>query len=477
MLQTVDLAPRRLDDYRRLIGADAFDELRALAAPLRGARVLQINATAYGGGVSELLRSLVPLERDLGLVADWKIISGDDAFFDVTKRLHNGLQGARVALSPVDRDRYLAANRANARQLEEEYDVIIIHDPQPAALLELRGKGSSRWIWRCHIDTGSPYPEAWQFLRPYLDEYDAAVFTMADFVPPDLAIERRAIIPPAIDPLSPKNMELDEGLVHRVLEWIGIDPDLPLVTQVSRFDPWKDPLGVIAAHRLAREAVPDLQLALVGSMALDDPEGWTIYRQIEEATHGDPLIHVFTNLTGVGNLEVNAFQRRSRAVIQKSRREGFGLVVSEALWKGTPVVAGRVGGIPLQMPEGTGGFLVDNVEECAQRLVELDRNPELAAALGEQGREYVRQHFLLSRLLADELRLIEAVQGKAPLAVQRWEREATLGTRDPVCGMPLLRDDERPTAQYQGRSYAFCNDECRRRFLRTPELYPAVARG
>lgn len=477
MLQTVDIAPRRLEDYRASIGSDALDELRALAAPLRGARVLQINATPYGGGVSELLRSLVPLERDLGLVADWKIISGDEAFFDVTKRLHNGLQGARVAISPVDRDRYVVANRANATQLEEEYDVIIVHDPQPAALLTLHGKGTARWVWRCHIDTASPDPETWQFLRVFLEEYDTAVFTMADFVPSDLPIERRAIIPPAIDPLSPKNMELDGALIDRVLGWVGTDPDVPLVTQVSRFDPWKDPLGVIAAYRLAREALPDLQLALVGSMALDDPEGWTIYRQIEEASHGDPLIHVFTNLTGVGNLEVNAFQRRSRVIIQKSRREGFGLVVAEALWKRTPVVAGRVGGIPLQMPEGTGGFLVDGVEDCAQRLVELLRDPDLAASLGENGREHVRRHFLLSRLLADELRLIEALQGKAPLAIRRWEQEAALGTRDPVCGMPVLGDVDRPRAEYHGRSYAFCHEECRRRFLRKPELYLAPAGG
>lgn len=472
MLQTVDLATRALDDYRSVIGSDALDELRALAVPLRGARVLQINATPYGGGVSELLRSLVPLERDLGLVADWKIISGDDQFFDVTKRLHNGLQGARVDISPADRDRYVAANRTHAQQLEEEYDVVIVHDPQPAALLGLHGKGAARWIWRCHVDTGSPHPETWQFLRPYLDGYDAAVFTMANFVPPDLPIELRAIIPPAIDPLSPKNMDLDDRLVDRVLGWIGMDPELPLVTQVSRFDPWKDPLGVIAAYRLARRAVPDLQLALVGSMALDDPEGWTIYREIEQARRGDPLIHVFTNLTGVGNLEVNAFQRRSRVVIQKSRREGFGLVVAEALWKRTPVVAGRVGGIPLQMPDHTGGFLVDSVDECGQRLVELLRDPVLAASLGEQGQEHVRQHFLLSRLLADELRLvIEVLQGTAPLAVRRWEQEAALGTRDPVCGMPLLGGGDRARAEYQGRSYAFCHEECRRRFLRAPELY------
>jgi trehalose synthase len=232
---------------------------------------------------------------------------------------------------------------------------------------------------------------------------------MAEFVPPDFPLERVALIPPAIDPLSPKNMELDETTARQVIDWIGIDPDKRLVTQVSRFDPWKDPLGVIAAYRLVRQEAAELQLALVGSMALDDPEGWEVYQQVADAAGADPLIHIYTNLTGVGNVEVNAFQRRSEVVVQKSLREGFGLVVSESLWKGTPVVAGRAGGIPLQMPEGTGGFLVDSVDDCARRILELLADSAAAAELGRSGRERVREHYLLPRLLADELRLLASL--------------------------------------------------------------------
>ncbi len=249
----------------------------------------------------------------------------------------------------------------------------------------MRGKGDSRWIWRCHIDTSQPNPAVWAFIRRYLEPFDAAVFTMEQFVPPDFPVERVDIIPPAIDPLSPKNMPLDDDMARALLEWIGVEPDRPLVSQVSRFDPWKDPLGVIEAFRLARHDVPNLQLALVGSMALDDPEGWEVYRQVRAESLHDPAIHIFTNLTGVGNIEVNAFQRLSQVAIQKSIREGFGLVVSEALWKGTPVVAGNAGGIPLQMADGVGGRLVDTVEECAAALVALLAESRRREGAGTQG--------------------------------------------------------------------------------------------
>jgi trehalose synthase len=386
--------------------------MRELAEPLRGARVLHLNATPYGGGVAEILRSEAPLLRDLGLAADWKIITGDEKFFSVTKTIHNGLQGAARELTPQEQETYLAYSTRNAQLLEEEYDLIVVHDPQPLALLQFHGNGSAKWIWRCHIDTSEPNPEVWNFLRPYLAGYDAAVFTLGGFVPPDFPINRVEIIPPAIDPESPKNFELGLDTAQRVLEWIGIEDSRPLVTQVSRFDPWKDPLGVIAAYRLVKREIPDLQLALVGSMALDDPEGWEIYREIQAASRNDPDIHIFTNLTGVGNIEVNAFQRLSDAVIQKSIREGFGLVVSETLWKETPVVAGRAGGIPLQMLGGVGGFLVDSVEECAERTLWLLQNPEAGHELAAQGKELVRKRFLLTRLIADELRLYASVLGE-----------------------------------------------------------------
>jgi trehalose synthase len=412
MLHTVDVGRQSIASYASSAGAAEVDRLRELAAPLRSVRVLHLNATPYGGGVAEILRSEIPLLRDLGLAADWKLITGDDRFFAITKAMHDGLQGAARELTPAQREVYLANSVRNAQLLEEQYDLVVVHDPQPLAIRKFHNRRGASWIWRCHIDTSEPFGPTWQFLRPFLACYDAAVFTLRDFIPPDLPVRRVEIGAPAIDPESPKNMDLDEGLTRRVLGWIGVELDRPLITQVSRFDPWKDPLGVIAAYRLVKADMPKLQLALVASMALDDPDSWAIYRDVQQASGDDPDIHLFTNLTGVGNVEVNAFQRQSAVVIQKSIREGFGLVVSEALWKGTPVVAGRAGGIPLQLSDGRGGFLVDSIEQCAERTHWLLTHPLEARASGSAGRERVRTQFLLTRLIADELRLYASVLAK-----------------------------------------------------------------
>lgn len=476
MLETVDVGRQYVDLYESSAGSEAVAQLRALAEPLRGARILHLNATPYGGGVAEILRSEIPLLRDLGIVADWKLITGDEKFFSVTKTIHNGLQGAPGDLTPAERETYLTYSARNAQLLEEEYDLIVAHDPQPLALLKLRGKGDSRWIWRCHIDTAEPNPQVWSFLRPYLEGYDAAVFTLGSFAPPDVPMERVEIIPPAIDPESPKNIDLNPRTAERVLQWIGVDVDRPLITQVSRFDPWKDPLGVIEAYRLVREEVPDLQLALVGSMALDDPEGWEIYHGIQEAAKTDPHIHIFTNLTGVGNVEVNAFQRLSDVVIQKSIREGFGLVVSEALWKDTPVVAGRAGGIPLQMQNGAGGFLVDSVEECAGKTLRLLRDPEEGAELARSGRELVRERFLLTRLIADELRLYGALLGARQPTVAVAQAGLSGEERDPVCGM-LLDPQAALTYEYRSHRYHFCSESCREQFRVAPEYFLRAVAG
>ncbi len=426
MLDVVDIGDRSLDAYRGVAPEEQLDELVRVAQRLRGARILHLNATSYGGGVSEILRSCVPLLKDLGLEAEWKIIRGDDAFFQITKRLHNGLQGAPGELSESEKALYLGNAQLNAPHLAEDYDFIIVHDPQPAAIPGLVHQRGSKWIWRCHIDTSHPNPAIWDFLTPYLGAYDAAVFTLENFIPPRFPIRRVAIHPPAIDPLSPKNLVLPQELARHILEWIGVRLNRPLITQVSRFDKWKDPLGVVAAYRLVRQHLPNVQLALVSAMALDDPEAWDIYEKVRAATADDRLIHVFTNLVGVGNVEVNAFQSLSDVVIQKSLREGFGLVVSEALWKGTPVVAGRVGGIPMQIPPGTGGILVDSVEECADALLHLLRHPDVAHGLGESGRERVRHHFLMPRLLLDELRLLEALSEEKPVAPPLLDGEIPL---------------------------------------------------
>ncbi len=411
MLELVYLGRGSVGDHAAPAGAEAVAEIRRLAAPLRGLRVLHLSATPYGGGVAEILRSEIPLLRDLGLSVEWRLIRGDERFFAVTKTIHNGLQGADHTLDAGERDEYLSHSERNASELADEYDVVVVHDPQPLPLRSYRPSSGARWIWRCHIDTSTPNAAVWEFLRGHVAAYDAAVFTADTFVPPDIPPLAVHIIPPAIDPLSPKNMPLDTVVSRRVLSWIGLDVDRPLMAQVSRFDRWKDPFGVLDAYRLARQDVPDLQLAMVGSMALDDPEAWDIYHRLQVEAHGDPQVQLFTNLTGVGNVEVNAVQRLAGVIVQKSIREGFGLVVSEALWKATPVVATHAGGIPMQMASGEGGFLVDSTEEFAERVVWLLRNRAEAGQIGRRGHDRVRSHYLLTRLVADDLRLYAAVIG------------------------------------------------------------------
>ncbi|WP_328690369.1 glycosyltransferase [Streptomyces phaeochromogenes] len=478
MLQTVDVGRRHLDAYRTVTGDAVIQELRALAAPLQGVRVLHVNATGYGGGVAEILRSEVPLLRDLGIVADWKTITAEQDFFEVTKAVHNGLQGDPRGVTELEWQLYDATSEQVAAQLEESYDVVVVHDPQPLALPHRHGRGDAAWVWRCHIDSSQPNPQVWARLRPLLAAYDAAVFTLGAFVPPDVPVDRVEIIPPAIDPLSPKNMPIDDFLATGVLDWIGVDTARPLLVQVSRFDPWKDPLGVIAAYRIVKQRVPAVQLALVGSMALDDPEGWRVYRQITAAAADDPDIHLFTNLTGVGNIEVNAFQRHADVVIQKSLREGFGLVVSEAVWKGTPVVAGRAGGIPLQLPDGVGGRLVDTTEQCAQAVLGLLADPAAARRLAGAGTGLVRERFLLPRLIGDELRLITSLLGHTLTAPQALAAAGTADeNRDPVCGMRVDGAGTHPT-RYAGREFRFCSASCARQFAADPELFlRAVARA
>ena len=404
-LQHVEAGPRSLSHYESAVGKTTVVQLEELARPLRGARIAHVNGTSYGGGVSELLRSLIPLYRSLGIEADWLVIPGAAEFFEVTKAIHNGLQGADVTLTTEAMDAYLDHNRAIAAAMERDYDIIVVHDPQPLPILALGGRGNAQWVWRCHIDSSSPNESVIEFLLPFISEYDALVFTMEEFVPAELRSHRHVTMLPAIDPLSPKNISLPLDTCREIVEWSGVDMTSPLITQVSRFDPWKDPLGVIEAYRLVKQDMPGTQLALLGQMALDDPEGWEMYRRVQEEVEGDPKIFVLTNFNGIGNMEVNAFQASSDVVLQKSLREGFGLVVAEALWKGTPVVAGRAGGIPTQMPIGIGGFLVDSVDECAQKTLHLLQHPVEAREMADMGKSHIRNEFLITRLLADELRL------------------------------------------------------------------------
>jgi trehalose synthase len=408
-LEIVHVPPLSIDAYEPIAGEDAISEIRALAEPLRGSRVLHVNATKFGGGVAEILPTLTGLMRDVGLDAEWRIVPGDDAFYNVTKNMHNGLQGAPVV---IDEQMQAAFNRTSERfraEFEGDYDFVVIHDPQPAAMRGLLPDATGKWIWRCHIDLTTANQQVWGFLRPMVERYDAAIFTMAEYVQPDLRIDTLAYIPPSIDPLSPKNAIIDPALTESIVYRFGVDPHRPLLLQVSRFDPWKDPKGVIDVYRRVKKVIPDVQLVLIGSMATDDPEGWTIYKDVLRYASIDEDLHLMTNLDAVGAVEVNAFQRASEVVIQKSLREGFGLTVSEALWKGVPVVAGRVGGIPMQLGN-TGGRLVENIDEATAACIELLNDPSLRHSLGQGGRERVRANFLSTRNLRDYLALFGALK-------------------------------------------------------------------
>ena len=406
MLQEVALGQKGLADYTHLAGRDLIERIRELAGPLQGKRVLHVSATAFGGGVSELLYTIVPLMRDLGLDAHWHVIFGPEDYFNATKLLHNSLQGAEDTLDDGQWDLFFEVNERNAKDLEGDWDVVIVHDPQPIGLQRWASERARNWIWRCHIDLSEPNPAPIDRLLPLIAEYDATVWHLRQYVPNGLdGNESVNIIPPAIDPLSPKNMALSPEDAAFVSRQFGIDVDRPLITQVSRFDPWKDPIGVIDAYRKVREQVPEVQLALVGSMATDDPEGWEFFQRTFEYADSDPDIKILNNLNNVGAIEVNAFQSQSDVVVQKSIREGFGLTVTEALWKGRPTVAGNVGGIPLQVRDGETGFLVDSAEECAQRCVEIVADPELGRRLGRAGKEHARSEFLSPRLLRDWLEL------------------------------------------------------------------------
>lgn len=409
MLQAVPVRDKHLDDYIQDAGEEAVERLREAAAPLAGLRMLQVNSTAYGGGVAELLHTHVPLLTDLGIDVTWGLFRGGEEFFGVTKAVHNALQGAEIAWTAEMESVYWERVAANAADFDDGWDVVLIHDPQPAALLEAledEGRRSGTWIWRCHIDLSAPFPPVWGFFEGPVNRYDAAIFTMPEYVRPGLDRPRTTCIAPSIDPRSPKNAPLEEAAVDGLLEHYGVDPSRPLVTQVSRFDPWKDPVGVVDAFRIARDRVPGLQLAMVGSLANDDPEGQHYLGITRDHVGDDPDVHLLTNLDGVGDLEVNAFQRRSRVAVQKSIREGFGLVVSEAMWKGTPVVAGDVGGIRLQIEDGTSGFLVGSPEACGERIADLLLDDRLAARIGAAGRDRVRDRFLTLRELEEHLRLV-----------------------------------------------------------------------
>ena len=379
-----------------------IEEIRATAQPLNGLSLLNINSTAVGGGVAEMLHTLIPLFNDIGIGTRWEVIKGTPLFFNVTKKIHNALQGENLQLSEEMQAEYQSVNRKNAARIDLSADVVVIHDPQPLPLIDHRRTGGP-WVWRCHIDLSNPNADVWEKLKPYVLRYDAVVVSSESFKKADLPV-KTYVIPPAIDPFSPINRPLTADEINAKLAEYKIPQDKPLIVQVSRFDKWKDPLGVIEVFsRVRKEA--DARLVMLGNMASDDPEGPTIYENVRKAAAGIPDVHLITE---TDPLLVNALQRSAAVVLQISLKEGFGLTVSEALWKGTPVIATNVGGIPLQIEDGEMGYLVTprDYESMSARVLDILGDPDLRAKLGETGREHVRKKFLMPRLIYDWLNLI-----------------------------------------------------------------------
>lgn len=395
-----------LNDYVPIVGEPVIEEIRLVARKFEGLTIKNINSTAIGGGVAEILNCMVPLLREMGVDARWDVIKGGEKFFAVTKKMHNALHGAPEEFSDEDRRIYQEAQEENLKNLDLNADIIFIHDPQPAGLVAARAAKGKRWVWRCHIDLSSPNAKVWGFLKPLVEQYDACVFSAPSFSQ-KLPL-RQILISPSIDPLSDKNKELPLSYIRSILERFGIDKDRPLVTQVSRFDRLKDPVGVIEAYKQVKPYV-DCQLLIVGGSASDDPEGAQVLSEVRDRAEGDPDIHVL-ELPPTSHLEINALQRASTVILQKSLKEGFGLTVSEALWKGKPVIAGAVGGIPLQITHKYSGILTHSVEGTAYWLKQLLQSPDYARKLGENGREHVRDNFLLTRHLLDYMLLFLSLE-------------------------------------------------------------------
>lgn len=407
--------PAHMDQYVSIVGQGQIDTLRFLAKELKGKIIKMVNSTAVGGGVAEMLNRLVPLLSELDVPTHWEVITGGNDFFEITKAFHNALHGDPYELTQSAKDIFLAYNEQNRGRMKFDEDLVVIHDPQPAALVRSKGSTPAHWVWRCHIDLSNPNPGVWEFLRPFVEKYDAAIFSSQSFA-------RQLPIPqylfyPCIDPLSEKNKELPDSVVQHICDDFGIDRSRPIVTQVSRFDRLKDPVGVVQAYKLAKKYV-DCQLVLAGGGASDDPEGAAVLREVKEAAGNDPDI-IILDLPPWCALQINAIQRASTIIVQKSLKEGFGLTVTEALWKGKPTIAGSVGGIPNQIIHKLTGVLVHSIEGCAFQIRYLLTHPEFARSIGANGREHVKENFLMTTnvkrwlLLFRILEQARALRGKA----------------------------------------------------------------
>lgn len=399
-----------LDSYAAVTGEDVIRHLQQLAAPLKGKSVVHVNSTRVGGGVAEILEKLVPLARELGIDTRWEVITGDSEFYQCTKSFHNSIQGDRIAIPETLLDHFLEVNEQNANNLRnvlEEADFVFIHDPQPVALLKYCSKRKGKWIWRCHIDASHPYRGTWRFLDRFIRDYDASIFSLSQFV--QLLPHPVYIIPPSIDPLSDKNVDLPQEELEAVRTRFNLNPEAPLITQISRFDRFKDPIGVIKAYKLAKQYIPNLQLVLAGGTATDDPEGDVVFNEVAGAAGDDPNIKLL-QLPPDAHRTINALQRLSDIVLQKSTKEGFGLTVTEALWKGKPVIGGDTGGIRLQVINFHTGFLVNTPEGAALRIRYLINQKQKMQEMGIKSKEFVRENFLLTRQLREHLTLMVSLQ-------------------------------------------------------------------
>ena len=403
----------KIQDYRDIVGGDVIDDLQLFGGRLSGRGVQNINSTAVGGGVAEILMRMVPLLKDLGVNAFWNVIKGGEKFYEVTKKMHNALHGKPVTWSKEELDLFEETNATNAEQMELKGDVLFIHDPQPIGLIRKRAQLGKKWIWRCHIDFSNPDPFTWNYLKDYIEQYDVSIFSAPAFAR-QLSIPQ-ALVPPSIDPLSDKNRDLPQETIDSVLERFQIDKKRPIVTQISRFDYLKDPVGVVRVFRQVRKYV-DCQLVLAGGGATDDPEGAQVLAEVQEEANNDPDIFLLL-LPPASDIEINALVRASSVVLQKSLREGFGLTVAEALWKAKPVIAGAVGGIPLQITHKYSGLLTNTIEGTAFALKQLLQEPDYATKLGQNGREHVRRNFLITRHVRDYMLLLLSLDYKGKSVV------------------------------------------------------------
>jgi trehalose synthase len=399
-----------LDSYAPIVGEAEIASVWALADSLKGKSVTHINSTAFGGGVAEILSNMVPLMRAVGLEVHWDVLQGSLEFYKITKKIHNALQGMNLQLTEEEQKIYLSVSKINSALATLESDYVMVHDNQPVAIIDFASDKKNKWLWRCHVDLSTPNLAVWTFLEHYINRYDAAIFSAKEYVISSLRVPKIQISTPAINPLCQKNKDLDDVTIKAILSKYGVNPEKPIITQVGRFDPFKDQLGVIDVYRLVKRDVPQLQLLLIAGMATDDPEGWLFLEKTARHAGEDPDIHLLTDLKGVSDLEVNAFQRASQVALQMSTREGFGLTVTEALWKGVPVVARKVGGIPLQVIDGHDGFLVETVEQAAEKTLRLLKHRAEAVQMGNYGREHVRKNFLIITSLKDYLMLLKDLQ-------------------------------------------------------------------